>query len=199
MSFKRNLELIFEAGSLRFVHRTWDQLFGPRLQNTAEHSYRIMWVALILAEMESKKHKVDTGKLIKMILVHDLVETRTGDTHYLSRSYTKRNDELAIHDILKSTILEKEFSKLFEEFEERKTIEAKIAKDADNLDIDIETREAVCRGGKAPKMWKKFRATARRDFYTESAKKLAKDILKADPNDWHMLARNRYNTGDWRK
>jgi len=48
-------------------------------------------------------------------------------------------------------------------------------------------------------MWKKFRTTARADFYTKSAKKLAAAILKADPNDWHQLGRNRFTSGDWRK
>ncbi len=197
MSIKRDVELIFETGSLRFVDRMWKQMFGNNLQNDAEHVFRIIWVALILTKMESKK--IDQNKILKMALVHDLVETRTGDTHYLSRRYTKRNDMLAIKDIFKSTSLEKEFVEIFEEYEERKTLEAKIVKDADSLDIDIETREVQFRGGKIPRLWKKFRQTARADFYTKSAKKLAAAILKADPNDWHMLGRNRFTTGDWKK
>lgn len=203
MGLKRDVELIFETGTLRFVDRMWKQLFGPELQNDAEHTFRIVWVALILANMalsgRNRKLKIDINKIIKMVLVHDLVESRTGDTHYLSRRYTKRNDILAAKDIFKSTSLEKEFITIFEEYEKRETIEAKIAKDADNLDIDIETREVKARGGKIPRMWGKFRRTARRDFYTNSAKKLAQAILSADPNDWHQLGRNRFNSGDWKK
>lgn len=194
---KRDVELLFEIGSLRFVDRMWKQLFGPALSNDAEHCFRIGWIALILAGME--KRKTNSEKIIKMALVHDVVESRTGDTHYLSRRYTSRNDMLAIKDIFKSTSLEKEFLALFEEYEERKTLEAKIVKDADSLDIDMETREVEYRGGKVPRLWKKFRRTARADFYTSSAKKLAAAVLKADPNDWHQLGRNRFNTGDWRK
>lgn len=197
MSLKRDVELLFEAGTLRFVDRMWKQLFGPELQNDAEHAFRVIWTALILAKMEKKK--TDSEKIVKMSLVHDLVESRTGDTHYLSRRYTKRDDMLAIKDIFKSTSLEKEFVKIFEEYEERKTLEAKIVKDADNLDIDIETREVEYRGGKIPRMWKKFRKTARADFYTKSAKKLAEATMKADPNDWHQLGRNRFTSGDWKK
>ncbi|MFH1855027.1 MAG: HD domain-containing protein [bacterium] len=204
MSLKRDVELLFEAGTLRFVDRMWKQLFGPELQNDAEHAFRVIWSALILAKMEqlsgrNRKQNIDTGKLIKMALVHDLVESRTGDTHYLSRRYTKRDDMLAIKDIFKSTSLDKEFVEIFKEYEERKTLEAKIVKDADNLDIDIETREVEYRGGKIPRMWRKFRTTARADFYTKSAKKLAQAVVKADPNDWHQLGRNRFTTGDWKK
>ena len=197
MSIKRDVELVFETGSLRFVDRMWKQLFGNNLQNDTEHTFRIVWVALIIARMEKKK--IDTEKIMKMALVHDLVESRTGDTHYLSRRYTDRNDMLAIKDIFKSTSLEKDFIEIFEEYEERKSLEAKIVKDADNLDIDIETREVEFRGGKIPRLWRKFRARARRDFYTDSAKKLTGAILKSDPNDWHMLGRNRFNSGDWKK
>ena len=134
-----------------------------------------------------------------MALVHYLVESRTGDTHYLSRRYTKRDDMLAIKDIFHSTSLEKDFLELFEEYEIRESLEAKIVKDADSLDIDVETREVKFRGGKIPRLWKKFRATAQRDFYTTSAKKLAKAVLSADPHDWHQLGRNRFNSGDWKK
>ena len=197
MSLKKDTELIYEVGMLRFVDRMWKQFFGPDLQNVSEHSFRIIFTSLMIARME--KAKISEEKIMKMALIHDLVESRTGDTHYLSRRYCHREEGMAIKDILKGTIFEKEFLLLYEEFEERKTLEAKIVKDADNLDVDIEIRETTARGGKAPKDWKNHRKKVYKDFYTNSARKIAKTIATSDPNDWHMLGRNRFNSGDWKK
>jgi putative hydrolase of HD superfamily len=197
MSLKRDLELIYEVGSLRFVDRAWKQFFGPDLQNVSEHSFRIIFTALMIARME--KAKIDEAKLLKMAMVHDLVESRTGDTHYQSRRYCHRDEQMAIKDILKSTVFEKEFLEIYQEFEDRKSLEAKIVKDADNLDIDIEIKETTTRGGKVPSTWKDHRKKVYKDYYTASAKRLAKAILSSDPNDWHQLGRNRFNTGDWKK
>jgi len=149
MSTKRDVELIYEIGCLRFVDRAWKQFFGPNLQNVSEHSFRVVFVALMIARME--KRKVDESKIMKMALIHDLAESRTGDLHYLSKRYCKREEKGAAKDIFAKTVFEKDFVDLFEEYEERKSLEAKIVKDADNLDIDIEIRENTTRGVKIPR------------------------------------------------
>lgn len=197
MSLKRDIEFIFEIGRLRFVDRAWKQLFGPDLQNVSEHTMRVVWLSLIVAKYE--KTKIDENKLIKMAIVHDLDESRTGDTHLVSRRYSTRFSQKAIDDIFKATALNDSFITIFQEFEKCKTLEAKIVKDADNLDVDIETVEAKSRGGKIPRLWRKFRLMTYKDFYTQSAKKIARTIERADPNDWHQLGRNRFNDGDWKK
>ncbi len=214
MSLKRNVELIYEVGSLRFVDRMWKQFFGPDLQNVSEHSYRVIFTALAIARSEKKKVsealsgrngklnnriEIDESKIIKMALIHDLVESRTGDLHYQSRRYCTRDEESAAKDIFKGTFFEKDFLELFEEYERRKSLEAKIVKDADNLDVDIEIMETTTRGGKAPRTWQNHRKMVYKDFYTSSAKKLWKAFYTTDPNDWHQLGKNRFNTGDWKK
>ena len=197
MSQKRNVELIYEIGMLRFVDRMWKQFFGPDLQNVSEHSFRIVFTAMLIARME--KIKIDESKLMKMALIHDLTESRTGDLHYQSRRYCTRDEKLAAEDIFKGTIFERDFLEIYREYEERKSWEAKIVKDADHLDVDIEIREATTRGGKLPKTWKSHRKMVYKEFYTASAKKLAKTLEGSDPNDWHQMGRNRFNTGDWKK
>ncbi len=197
MSLKRDTEFIYEVGMLRFVDRAWKQFFGPDLQNVAEHSYRVAFTALLIARTE--KVKVSEEKILKMALIHDLVESRTGDLHYQSRRYAKRDDEGAARDIFYRTSFGKDFLELFEEYEKRESIEAKIVKDADHLDVDIEIRETTTRGGKLPRTWKSHRRMVYKDFYTASAQKLYKSFYACDPNDWHMLGKNRFNTGDWKK
>jgi len=197
MSMKRDVEFIYELGMLRFVDRAWKQFFGGNLQNVSEHSFRVIFTALMIARLE--KAKLNEAKLIKMAMIHDLAESRTGDLHYQSRRYCERDEKRATKDMFVKTVFEKDFLDLLNEYEERKCLEAKIVKDADNLDVDIEMKENTSRGMKLPRTWRAHRKTVYKELYTASAKKLSKALESADPHDWHMLGRNRFNSGDWKE
>ncbi len=193
---KRDIELLFELGAFRYIPRSWRQFLNKDFANNAEHSFRMAWTAMMIATAEG----ADVSKVIKMALMHDLGESRTGDVHYLSRLYTKRDEELAMADIFAGTSLEKEFKKLWEEYQERKSLEARIAKDADTLDVDMELREQKFRGyvGYSPLQDKHRLVTSGRQLYTKTAKNIWKAIQKADPRDWHTNSRNRFTAGDWK-
>lgn len=194
---KRDLEFLYEVGSLRFLERKWRQFLGPNFQNITEHTFRVIWISLILAQHEKVK-RLDT--VIKMAIIHDLAESRTGDSDYVGRQYNERNESLAITDMLADTSLEKEFIPLIEEYEERKSIEAKIVKDADNLDVDLELQEQEAQGHTLKKVWQNIRKKAvGTKMYTKSARKLWAEIQKSSPHDWHLNARNRFNSGDWKQ
>ena len=157
----------------------------------------IQWIALLLAMREGL---VDTGKVVKIALAHDIAESRTGDVHYLSRQYTKRDEKLAIEDMLRDTTLQKEFLSLVEEYEARQTPEARVVKDADNLDVELELQEEKTRGHAAIKTsWNDSReAGVYPKLYTESARQLWKEIQTSNPHEWHLNARNRFVAGDWK-
>jgi putative hydrolases of HD superfamily len=191
----RNLEFIYEMGTLRFIPRIWRQFLNKDFANISEHIFRVMWTAIIIA----KEEKADINKVIKMALVHDIVESRNSDVHYLSRMYTKRDDEKAIQDILKNTSIEKEFLELFNEYEEKKSIEAKIVKDADNLDVDIELQEQYVNGVKIKEDFQMMRDRVYEILFTDTAKKMWKEIQSSNPHDWHVKGNNRFTNGDWKK
>ncbi len=191
----RNLEFLYEIGTLRFIPRIWRQFLNKDFANLSEHLFRVMWIAIIIA----KEENADIDKAIKMALVHDIVESRNSDVHYLSRRYTKRDDENAIQDILKDTSIEKEFLDVFKEYEERKTIEAKIVKDADNLDVDIELQEQYANGVKIKGAFQVVRKRANEMLFTDTAKRMWKEIQNSNPHDWHVNANNRFTDGDWKK
>jgi len=191
----RNLEFLYEIGTLRFIPRIWRQFLNKDFANLSEHIFRVMWTAIIIA----KEEKADIDKVIKMALVHDIVESRNSDVHYLSRMYTKRDDETAIKDILKDISIEKEFLDIFNEYEERKSIEAKIVKDADNLDVDIELQEQYVNGIKVKEDFQVMRDRVYEILFTDTAKKMWKEIQNSNPHDWHVNGNNRFTNGDWKK
>jgi len=193
---KRDLELLYEIGSLRFIQRTWVQFLNPHVQNLAEHHLRVTWIALVLAKREGVKN---IEKIMKMALIHDIPESRTGDLNYLQRQYTKRNQKMGISDMLADTALN-DLVALWEEYENQKSSEAKIVKDADILDVDFEIQEQKVQGHTVGNDWKGHRRyVAKNVLYTNTAKKLWQKMQKSNPHNWHLKGRNRFNSGDWKK
>ena len=196
MNNKRDIELLYEVGCLRFLQRNWRQFLNADFSNETEHSFRVAWIAMILTSYEKVKN---IGKVVMMALVHDAGESRSGDVHYVSRQYTSRDEELAVEDIFSGTSLQKEIVELWKEYEERKTIEAKIVKDADNLDVEFELKEQEAKGENLRKYWQDARQRVYKNLYTKSAKKMWQEIQSSNPHDWHFYARNRFTAGDWKK
>jgi len=184
-------------GNLRYIQRMWHRFLGDDFANLAEHHFRVFWVAMVIAAHEGD---VDTGKIAKMVMVHDITESRTGDVDYISRQYVDRNEKLAIHDMLGNTSLGKEYLELWEEYEKRQSKESKIVKDADNLDVDLELTEQANKGSRVQNVWRDNRDfVAKEKLYTKTAKKFYDQIIKTDPHEWHLTGRNRRKSGDWRK
>jgi len=193
-----DVNFLFEMGSIRFIDRTWKRFLNGDFANLAEHHFRLFWIAMMISAHEKN---VDTGKVAKLAMVHDIAESRAGDVDYLSRQYVTRNEELAINDMLDGTALEKEFLELWQEYETRETLESKIVKDADNLDVDFELAEQASHGLPLQTIWHEMREhVSREKLYTKTAKQIYDQLSKANPHDWHAKSpRNRLQSGDWKK
>lgn len=191
----RDIQLLYEIGTLRFTRRQWTRFLNADFANLAEHHLRVMWIAIIIAKHE----KADINKVLKMALAHDIAESRAGDVDYISRQYVVRNEDLGFEDMVKDTALEKELHALRKEYEKRESLEAKIVKDADNLDVDMELIEQKARGMTIGDALSEQRAyVGGHKLYTKTAKKFWKAIIKSSPHDWHVMGRNRRNAGDWK-
>lgn len=194
---KPDVNFLFEMGNIRFIERMWRRFLRDDFANLAEHHFRVFWIAMAIAAHEKN---VDTGKVAKIALMHDIAESRTGDVDYLARQYVERNEKLAMEDMLAGTSLKDEFYALWEEYETRTSIEAKIVKDADNLDVDMELAEQAAKGSLLKENWKDMREfVAKEKLYTDTAKAMFEQITVANPHEWHMNGRNRKSDGDWRK
>ncbi len=111
-----------------------------RKESSAEHS----WSCLILADyfMSKMTVKLDRLKVYELLMDHDVVEIEAGDV-CISKEEDRKNKkkkELEAMHILKDNIpevLSSKFVSLFNEYEERKTLEARFAKAIDALDAEI--------------------------------------------------------------
>ncbi len=181
----RDLEFLFEIGSMRNIPRAWIQHLGVPVASNLEHTMRVIFLALLIARREKKG---DENLIMKMALVHDLAETRTADLAYVHRVYSKTDELRAAHDLFEGTAFS-DLERVLEQYEKRDSIEAKIVKDADNLDIDVELKEYEEQGHKLPAKWSKMRKFVRDEkLYTKTAKALWDQLQKTNVAQWHMDA-----------
>lgn len=193
----RDLEFLYELGAVRLIPRQWHRFHMSNVGDLADHHFRVLWLALTIAARE--KADVDQEKLMKMALVHDIAESRTGDADYMARQYVVRNEEKGLNDMLENTSLSKEFLAIYHEYEKRECLESKIVKDADILDVDMELKEQEAQGNHLPVDWREARQSVAATLFTKTAKKMQAAIQQSNPHDWHIKSPyNRLNGGDWK-
>lgn len=108
----------------------------PRKENDAEHSFHLAIFAAILSEYANES--IDTAHVMKMVLVHDVVEIDAGDTYCYDPegNKTKRSRELKAADRLFGLLPDDqrdEYRSLWDEFEANETPDAKFANAMDRL------------------------------------------------------------------
>jgi len=191
MSFNhRDIEFLYEIGSLRNTQRAWRQTVGLDVANDLEHTLRVIWLSLILARSEGV---TDEEKIIKMALVHDIAETRTGDFDYMQAVYVKADEKAAANHLFAKTSLQDLNTNVLHEYEQRTSAAAQVVKDADNLDVDLELRELANQGSLMLKKWRQTRRLVRDEkLYTQSAKDLWDELDKVDVTDWHLTTNKWY-------
>jgi putative hydrolase of HD superfamily len=78
--FERQIQFILEVDKLKTILRRTYLIHEERSENTAEHSWHLAIMAILLAEHANEP--VDVARVIKMVLVHDIVEIDAGDTYF---------------------------------------------------------------------------------------------------------------------
>jgi putative hydrolase of HD superfamily len=172
------VNFLFEVGMLKKTPRTGFQFLGSGNESVAEHILRTVFIGYTLSKMEND---VDELKVLKICLVHDLPEARTGDMNYMYKKYVTVNERKALQDLTETLFFGEDIKTAINEFNERKTKESLIAHDADQLSLILQLKECGDLGNKYSQEWIKF---AMKRLYTETAKKLAGSILKTDSSEW---------------
>jgi putative hydrolase of HD superfamily len=133
----KQIEFIKEVDKLKYILRK-TKLFGSdRNENDAEHSWHLALMSIVLAEHAN--FQMDLLKVIKMLLIHDIVEIDAGDTfiYDTQKSHDNTAEEREAAKRIFGLLPEQqadEFIAVWEEFEEQQTNEAKFARAMDRLE-----------------------------------------------------------------
>ncbi len=134
---EKQIGFILEVDKLKTIERQTLITDASRQENDAEHSWHLALMALVLGEY-AKDNTLDLLHVIRMVLIHDLVEIDAGDTYcYDSAGYTdKAQRETAAAERIFNLLppdQASEFRALWDEFEAGKSAEARFANALDRL------------------------------------------------------------------
>ena len=150
---EQEIDFIHEIDKLKLIKRK-TRLFGsPQHENVAEHSWHLAVMAMVLADKSNED--IDLFKVIKMLLIHDIVEIDAGDTFLFDtqKDHVNTDEEmLAANRIFGLLPKEKaeELMAIWEEFESAESAEAKFAKAIDRFEPMLQN--ASNQGG----TWREF-------------------------------------------
>lgn len=128
---QKQIEFIVEVDKVKHVFRQNMLIDGSRHENDAEHSWHLALMGFLLAEY-ANTDRLDVTRVMKMVLIHDLVEIDAGDTFCYDEkgALDKGERECKAADRLFNILpadQAQEFRALWEEFERMDTPEAKFA------------------------------------------------------------------------
>jgi len=142
---KEILSLATIAGALKKVKRkgwiTWVGIENP--ESVAEHSFRCAVLAMCIGDLK----KLNTEKLIKITLLHDIHEALTGDYDYFDKQRMGKEVHKREKEAMKKLSsklpkkIRKEYLSLWNEFKNQETEEAKLAREIDKLEMVMQALE----------------------------------------------------------
>jgi len=144
----------------------------------AEHILRTVFVGYTLCKMDDT---LDELRVLKMCVLHDLPEARTGDMNYVNKKYVSVDEEKAVMELTQGLSFGKDIKDTIDEFNRRETRESLIARDADQIALILQLKEYGDLGNKYSDEWISY---ARQRLKTENGKKLSEKIINTDSTMW---------------
>jgi putative hydrolase of HD superfamily len=162
------LAILIELQRLKRLERTGWALRGlPHgTESVASHSFGVAVTAMMLAdEAKARGLQVDCERVLRMALLHDWAETRVGDmprtaTNYFGVDARRTAETKAFADVVNGLgSLETEYKTLYQDYEERNSLEARLVKSADVIDLLVQAYALERSGAKGlDEFWEVARA-----------------------------------------
>ena len=143
------LDFIEEIGVLKNLPRTGWRLRGIKdAESIADHCYRVSLLSMILADVLTEQEvPLDVEKVMRLALLHEVAEARIGDLpfpalKYISEEVKAAGERAAVESMFKHFgPLQQKYIQLWDEFEEGTSIEGKLVRTADKLELMIQVLE----------------------------------------------------------
>lgn len=174
---QRLADFINEVGMLRLTPRSGYQFLGSGKENVAEHSHRTSVIGFVLARLAG----ADPARTALLCLFHDLAEARTGDFNYVNHIYNTAQARHALEHATAGTGLENDILPLWDELERNESLEARLAHDADQLDLIFNLKREQDLGNPYAAAWLDSSVSR---LKTPEALELAAAVKETDHTDW---------------
>lgn len=170
------MEFLIASDALKGVDRRTSLIDRSRRENSAEHSWQVMLLAMTL--IEHAEEKIDLLKVLRMLAIHDLGEIQSGDVFHFHKSKESEQKEREAAKNFFAVLPEdqaREFFGLWEEFEAQATPEARFAAGLDRVWPSVQN--FFNEGG----TWKEF------GISIENAKEKNRHIARASEDLWQYV------------
>ncbi|WDF77099.1 HD domain-containing protein [Mucilaginibacter sp. KACC 22773] len=178
---QKQIDFIHEIDKVKYIQRKTRLFNSDRAENDAEHSWHLALMALILSG--HRNEDIDLLKVIKMLLIHDLVEIDAGDIflYETTTSHTNTVAELAAAKRIFGILPEnqaQELIQIWEEFEAGESAESKFARAMDRFEPLLQNRSN--KGG----TWKEFNVPYHKVIEKKSIIKAGSNVLWNTPKSY---------------
>lgn len=143
------LDFIEEIGVLKNLPRTGWRFRGIKdAESIADHCYRVSLLSMILADVLTEQDvPLDVEKVMRLALLHEVAEARIGDLpfptlKYIPQEIKEAGERAAVESMLEHFgPLQEKYVQLWKEFEEGTSIEGKLVRAADKLELMVQVLE----------------------------------------------------------
>lgn len=176
-SLRDIVKFLQESGILKRTQRTgWVDVGVFEPESVADHSYRTAVLCMLYGDLKN----LDVLKMLRMALIHDLAEAIIGDLMPSQKSLqTKKEEEDAICELLGllPERLGKDYLKVWTEYLQGKTQEAKAARQIDKIEMALQAKEYEKLGHESQSL-ERFVNSAKQFTYSHDLKRLLNCILE---------------------
>jgi len=173
------LNFLKTAVNLKKISRQgWiDKLSLDNPESVADHSYSMAIMGMVISDLQN----YDSEKIIKMILLHDLAESKIGDHTPEQLSNEKKNklENNAFDEIIKNLpdLIKLQYLQIWQEYQENNSPESKIVHQIDKLEMVLQAKIYENDGHSKDKL-ESFIESARIDITDPKLKELFTKIIK---------------------
>jgi len=173
------LDFLKTAANLKKISRQgWiDKLSIKNPESVADHSYSMAIIGMVISDLQN----YDSEKIIKMILLHDLAESKIGDhtPEQLSKEKKNKLENNAFDEIIKDlpNLIKSQYLQIWQEYQENNSLESKIVHQIDKLEMAIQAKIYEKDGHSKDKL-ESFFESARIDITDPKLKELFTKIIK---------------------
>ncbi len=172
------LDFFKTAVSLKKIHRQgWiDRLSIAKPESVADHSYSMAIIGMVISDLST----YDTEKILKMILLHDLAESKIGDLtpEQISKDIKNNIEDVAFLKILKDlpNSIISQYQDIWKEYQKNESPESRIVHQLDRLEMALQAKTYQDEGYSKERL-ELFYESAKKEIINPKLKKLLMQIM----------------------
>jgi len=173
------LDFFKTAANLKKIYRQgWiEKLSLDNPESVADHSYSMAVMSMLISDLEN----YNSEKILKMVLLHDLAESKIGDYTPEQLSNEKKNklENNAFNEIIKNLpdLIKSQYLQIWQEYKENTSTESKIVHQIDRLEMALQAK-IYQKDGYSKEKLESFFESAKTDITDPKLKELFTEIVK---------------------